>query len=170
MGFLDSLPNALEKYGIKNATVLCSGVLLIDLEALRNNNILEKYNNFINENLGNLNQHDQTVINVVCQGKIGPLPPKYGIWSFEDEKEAIKHNDRQKSWLKYNKEEYLNAYYHPTILHYTWPKPFWDRQKPIFDKEWWNYAKISGFYDDIYNKSPKYIHDGLLNRKNHQDN
>ena len=91
------------------------------------------------------------------------------MWSFEDENEALKHNNRQKPWLQYNKEEYLYAYYHPAILHYTWPKPFWDRQKPIFDKEWWNFAKISGYYDDIYNKSPKYIPDTLLNEKNEEN-
>ena len=170
MGFLDSLPNAIEKFGVNNSTVICSGVLLIDLDALRKNDISEKYNDFIKKNIGNINQHDQTVINVVCQGKIIPLPPKYGMWSFEDENEALKHNNRQKPWLQYNKEEYLYAYYHPAILHYTWPKPFWDRQKPIFDKEWWNFAKISGYYDDIYNKSPKYIPDTLLNEKNEENN
>ena len=31
MGFLDDRVNALEKFGITNETVLCSGVLLIDL-------------------------------------------------------------------------------------------------------------------------------------------
>jgi lipopolysaccharide biosynthesis glycosyltransferase len=169
MGFLDSLPKAMTKFGIKDATVLCTGVLLMDLDALRKNKISEKFNKFIDENIGNITQHDQTVINAVCQGKIAPLPPKYGIWSFEDENEALKHNNRQKPWLKYNKEEFLEAYYHPVILHYSWPKPFWHRQKPIFDKEWWNYAKISGYYDDIYNKSPKYIHESLINEKN-EDN
>ena len=170
LGFLDSLPNAIEKFGVNNATVICTGVLLIDLDALRKNDIYQKYKIFISENMGNLNQHDQTVINVVCQGKISPLPPKYGMWSFEDENEALKHNNRQRPLLKYNKEEFLYAYYHPSILHYTWPKPFWDRQKPIFDKEWWKFAKISGYYDDIYNKSPKYIPDALLNEEKNEDN
>ena len=41
MGFLDNRINALEKFGIANATVLCSGVLLLDLNLLRKNNILE---------------------------------------------------------------------------------------------------------------------------------
>ena len=102
MGFLDSLPDAIERFGIKDATVLCSGVLLLDLDALRKNKMTDKFNKFIKANLGKINQHDQTVINVVCQGNLGTLPPKYGIWSFEDEAYALKHNERQRPWLKYN--------------------------------------------------------------------
>ena len=131
MGFLDSLPNAIERFGVKDATVLCAGVLLLDLDALRKNHMQEKMYQFINDNLGKLNQHD-------------------------------KHNERQRPWLKYNKDEFVHAYYHPAILHYVWPKPFWKRQKPVFNKEWWEYARISGYYNDVYNKSPKWISNRLL--------
>ena len=157
MGFLDSIPEAIERFNIQNATVLCSGVLLMDLEALRKNNMTEKFRKFMIEEKEKINQHDQTVINVVCQGKIAPLPPKYGIWCFEAEKYALKHNERQRPHLRYNKDEFIKAYYHPAILHYVWPKPFWKRKKPVFNTEWWNYAKISGYYNEVYNKSPKYV-------------
>ena len=165
MGFLDSLPDALEKnFKIKNATVLCSGVLLLDLDALRKNKMTEKFNKFMIENREKINQHDQTVINVVCQKNIGTLPPKYGIWSFEAEKYAVKHNERQRPHLRYDMKEFINAYKHPAILHYVWPKPFWKRKKPIFDKEWWNYARISGYYNEVYNKSPKWTARVLLQK------
>ena len=157
MGFLDSIPEAIERFNIKNATVLCAGVLLMDLDALRKNNMGEKFAKFMKEEKEKINQHDQTIVNVVCQGHIAPLPPKYGIWCFEAEKYALKHNERQRPHLRYNKDEFLKAYYHPAILHYVWPKPFWKRKKPIFNNEWWNYAKISGYYNEVYNKSPKYV-------------
>ena len=38
LGFLDSGVNHMEEFGLKNSTVLCSGVLLIDLDSLRKNN------------------------------------------------------------------------------------------------------------------------------------
>ena len=157
MGFLDSIPEAIERFNISNATVLCSGVLLMDLDPLRKNNMTEKFTKFMIEQKEKINQHDQTIINVVCQGKTSTLPPKYGIWSFEAEKYALKHNDRQRPHLRYNRDEFVRAYYHPAILHYVWPKPFWKRKKPIFDKEWWNYAKISGYYNEVYNESPKWV-------------
>ena len=154
MGFLDSLPKAIGKFGIKDATVLCSGVLLLDLEALRKNNMSKKFDKFISENKGKINQHDQTVINVVCQGHTARLPPKYGMWDFDAEMHALMHNNRQRWRLKYNKKEFIYAYYHPAILHYVWPKPFWKRMKRTnFSNKWWDYAKKTDYYDVIYNKS-----------------
>ena len=170
MGFLDSIPTAIERFGMKEATVLCSGVLLLDLDALRKNNMTEKFNKFISENLGKINQHDQTVINVVCQGKTAPLPPKYGIWSFEAERYALQHNSRQWPWLRYDENEFKQAYKHPAILHYVWPKPFWRRQRPIFNNEWWDYAKKSGYYNEVFNKSPKWTSNRLLAEKIYEKN
>ena len=157
MGFLDSLPDAIDKFGIVNATVLCAGVLLIDLDALRENNLMEKFKKFMIEKKDEINQHDQTIINVVCQGKIAPLPPKYGVWCFEHKKYAKKYNDRQRPHLRYDENELLDAYFHPAILHYVWPKPYWKRKKPVFNNEWWNYARISGYYQDVFTKCPKYV-------------
>jgi lipopolysaccharide biosynthesis glycosyltransferase len=84
LGFQDSSkPNILEYYNIKNATVLCAGVLLMDLAAFRKNNITGKFNEFLNKYKGKIYQHDQTTINVVCQGKLSTLPYKYGMWNYK---------------------------------------------------------------------------------------
>ena len=157
MGFLDSVSEAIDKFGIINSTVLCAGVLLMDLDALRQNNMTQKFEKFLIEQKENINQHDQTIINVVCQGKIAPLPPKYGMWCFEAKIHALKHNNRQRKHLQYNENEFIYAYYHPAILHYVWPKPYWRRKKPVFNKEWWNYAKKTGYLNGIYYKSPKFV-------------
>lgn len=153
MGFLDSVPSAIESYGIKNATVLCSGVLLMNLELLRYYNYSDKIDKFMKKNKGNLKQHDQTIINVVMQKQIAPLPPKYGMWAWMDKPSAKRFLDKQRAWLKYNEDEFFYAVEHPAILHYIWPKPFW-RKKTAFEKEWWDYARKTGFYDEIYKKSP----------------
>ena len=151
LGFLDSFPYSLRKFKIKNAVVLCAGVLLMDLNALRINNISEKYNEFIEKNLGNIYQHDQTIINVVGQGKIGTLPPKYGIWNFRNSKQFKYHNNDQLPWLRYNKKECLISYYYPAILHYVCGKPYLNHDNKFYFNEWWEYAKITGYYDKIYN-------------------
>ena len=154
LGFLDSVPNAIKDFGIKDAIVLCSGVLLIDLDALRKNNITEKFNKFMKEQRDKIVQHDQTIINVVLQNHIGKTPPKYGVWAFENKAGAISHNNRQRPWLKYDMNELLNAYRHPAIVHFIWPKPFWRKRRHTFYNEWWAYAKKTGYYNDIYYKSP----------------
>ena len=162
LGFLDSLPDAIKDFGIKDAIVLCSGVLLIDLDALRKNNITEKFNKFMKEKKDKIVQHDQTIINVVLQNYIGKTPPKYGIWAFENSRSAISYNRRQRLWLKYDINELLNAYHHPAILHFIWPKPFWRKREPVFNDKWWEYAKKTGYYNDIYYNSPSPKYDDFI--------
>ena len=157
MGFWDSIPEAIDKFGIKNSTVLCSGVLLMDLDALRKNNMTQKFEKFMVEEKDRINQHDQTIINVVCQNNIAPLPPKYGMWCFEAKIHALKHIRRQRPHLQVSEEEFVDAYYHPIIMHFVWPKPYWRRKKPVFNKEWWGFAKKTGYYKEILTKSPKFV-------------
>ena len=150
LGFLDSSTDALKKYNMKNAIVLCAGVLLMDLNALRKNNISEKFNDFLESNLGNIYQHDQTTINVVCQGKISALPPKYGIWNFKKAKDLLDHNDHQLDFIQYDEKELIISYYNPAIMHYVVGKPFRTNNNPFYYDEWWAYANKTGFYEEIY--------------------
>ena len=149
LGFLDSVQSAIEKFGIKNATVLCSGILLIDLESLRKFNYTDKINDFIEKNRDRLNQHDQTIINVVFQDKLAPIPPKYGMWAFADEWSVDEHLGFQHSWNNYNKKEFYEAWRDPSIVHWIWPKPFWSNYYPAFNEEWWNNAIKTGYIDQI---------------------
>jgi lipopolysaccharide biosynthesis glycosyltransferase len=122
----------------------------MDLNALRKNRISEKFNEFLEANLGNIYQHDQTTINVVCQGKTSTLPPKYGMWNFLCAKDLIDYNNDQLSWLKYEEKEVIFAYYYPAILHYVRGKPFKSAENLFFYDEWWEYANKTGYYDEIY--------------------
>ena len=67
LGFLDNLFWALEMYKIRDAIVLNTGVLLIDLKALRDFNATEKFREFMNKYNNSVVQEDQTIINVVLQ-------------------------------------------------------------------------------------------------------
>ena len=154
MGFLDNAPNALKSFGINNATVLCSGVLLIDLDGLRKYDYSKKIKDFISKNKKRLKQHDQTIINVVMQDRISPLPPKYGIWAGLNKSNAKKYLNLQLKKLKYNEEEFFKALEHPAIVHYTLDKPFW-RKYSHFYNDWWDIARKTGYYNEIYIKSPK---------------
>ena len=81
----------------------------MDLSAMRKNNISEKFNKFMKENLGKLEQRDQTTINVVCQGKTAAIPPKYGIWNSRRFRDAKNHNYDYLPSIRYNKKELLLA-------------------------------------------------------------
>ena len=149
LGFLDNLFWALEIYKIKNAIVLNSGVLLIDLKALRNFNATCKFKQFMMKYKNVVDQEDQTIINVVLQKYIYKLPPKYGMWGFENINLALEHNRVQRPHLKYKMKRYKNAFEHPAIIHFTGSKPFRDKNSPYYSL-WWNYAKKTGYYSYIH--------------------
>ena len=152
LGFLDSLFWVLESYSIKEAIVLNSGVLLMNLKALRENNITDKFTSFMKSLNNSVIQEDQTIINYVLQNNISTLPPKYGMWAFVNSFEAYKHNNVQRKKFKYNVNEFMNAYKHPAILHYTGAKPFKSKET-IYYSLWWDYAKKTKYYEDIYKYS-----------------
>ena len=152
LGFIDNIYYALESFGIRNAIVINSGVLLMDLNALRKYNTTDKFNDFIKLLNNSIDQGDQTLINVVLQKHISTLPPKYGMWGFENEYFAKEHNKIQKPWLRYRYKEFIEAFNHPAILHYTGAKPFRDK-KAVYYSLWWEYAKKTGFFNEIYNYS-----------------
>ena len=163
LGFLDSIPTAIKSFGYINATVICSGVLLMDLDGLRKYEYSKKIEDFISKNKNRLIQHDQTIINVVMQDRIAPIPPKFGMWeAWKNEKEVKKYLDSYKNRLKYDEGELFYAIEHPAIIHFTRLKPFW-KNKTFFYDEWWDYAKLTGFYNEIYSNSPNpYIKNNQL--------
>lgn len=101
-----------------------SGVLLINLKQIRNDNITSQFIEASREKL-----HDQDVINKVCYGKIKVLPPKYNV--------MIKHlfiNNTRLNDL-YSKEEIEEAKKNPCIIHYC------DIKRP-----WEGFYKYSGYW------------------------
>ena len=165
MGFLDGFPESIKSFGFDKPTVVCAGVLLMDLDGLRKYGYTKKINDFIDRNKNKLAQQDQTIVNVLFQDKLGVLPPRYGIWSFSKKEDVIGHNSKQWPHLKYDEKELLEAYAHPGIVHFVWPKPFWRKQTGYY-KEWWDLARLTGFYDEIYNKCPRPFLRFLLNSYN----
>ena len=154
MGFLDSLPDSIKSFGFENATVICSGVLLIDLDGLRKNDYSKKIEDFISQYKENLTQHDQTIINVVMQERIAPIPPKFGVWeAWKNKKETKKYLAKYKYRIKYKEKELYHAIRHPAIVHFTRLKPFWKKHTAFYN-DWWRYARLTGHYDIIYSKSP----------------
>ena len=158
LGFQDSSkPNILEKFNIKNATVLCAGVLLMDLAAFRKNNITGKFYEFLNKYKGKIYQNDQTTINVVCQGKLSTLPLKYGMWNYKFFRDFVVNCHYQFPFVTYNTKEMILAYEQPALLHYVRAKPFLKRvNNKYYYYEWWEYAKKTDYYKEVC-KSAKYM-------------
>lgn len=72
----------LEDYGVKLNNFINTGVLLVNLENLRKDNVFPKIKEFLNKYNNKLLFPDQDTINGVCHEKNGYFPPKYVVWGF----------------------------------------------------------------------------------------
>lgn len=155
MGFIDDGYNYTNFFGIKTSKYITAGVLLINLESMKKENITFKFFQFIQKNQKFLIQEDQTVINIVLHERIGILPPKYGLWSFSNISDLLFHNHFQnyfKDLKCYNDEELINAWKYPGIIHYVVNKPYlFDNYQlnTTYINYWLYYAKKTGEFDNI---------------------
>jgi len=106
-GYLDILQDS---FNLENHIYICSGVVLINLDELRKDDMLNKTYKFMEENRERLlkeKYHDQPIINALCFRKIGILPAEFGIFAYPNlemlkEDITLYYNNKQ-----YSKEEEL---------------------------------------------------------------
>ena len=155
LGFVDNSYKKAEEFGIKTYKYIVAGVLLINLKKIRKENFTSKFFEFMDKNQDKLTQEDQTVINIVLHGRIGFLPPKFGIWNFVNKEAVLRHNNYGNDNLgikAYDEKEILKAWNIPSIIHYVRAKPWKVRTKHThvqFHEDWWRYAQMTGEYKNI---------------------
>lgn len=149
-GLLDQEVHATEPLGIENDHCICSGVMVVNLAELRKDDVVTKFQDFIEKNNEKLVQHDQTTINCVCVDKIGKLDPKYCIFNYYyDTNSLLAYYNTLIAKDKYTVDELLAARDNPVLVHCV-IKPW--KQKDKYFEEWWAYAKMTDCYDEIYQK------------------
>lgn len=137
--------NRLIEFGIKDDQYICAGVMVMNLDLIRRENLEQKMFDILSgEHKDLLIFNDQDVINISCYGKILDLHPKFGILSgmFPD------------GWAKdcTIEESQLNeAMENPHIIHYALTKPWLENQEP-YKELWWEYAAKTEFYKEICQK------------------
>ena len=125
-----------------------SGIILINLKAMRNDSIEDNLRTFISSHF--LNNHDQTAINLVCYNNIQILPYKFGIFAYSSFENFVIVNNEQKEKNRFNITDLYKVFNSPALLHYAeYTKP-WDKdcenQRRVY---WWYYAKKSIVYQEI---------------------
>ena len=155
MGFLDNAQRFAKMFGIYTYKYITAGVILLDLEKIRKENITNQFFSFIKKNQKLLRQEDQTVINIVLHKRVGILPAKYGLWTFYNKTQFFFHNHYQNYTniiQCYNDSEMNSAWYNPKILHYVMNKPYINNtyiSNSTFINYWLYYASISTEYYNI---------------------
>lgn len=133
-----------------------SGVLVMNLKKMRQDNIEKKFDDFmpvINNAGARQVHHDQDIINAVCFGKILILPFKFNTMvAFRklDYNEYMS-NTRNNAILKkcYTLSEWLEAGNSPVLIHFVAEKPWKKQLKLKFSSKWLHYAKLTNYFDEI---------------------
>ena len=129
-----------------------AGITLMNLKAMRQNNIEQKLKDFIAKHNSKLSYLDQTTVNIVCINNIGILPIKFAVFNFRYFQNMTKYNNRQNSNYRFREEELKEAFEHPYMIHFAGNKP-WDRKVDYGKKEyWWYYVKKSDYFEEIRQK------------------
>ena len=116
-----------------------AGVLLMNLEEIRRDNVTQK---FVELSKKNYESQDQDVINFACYGKIKLLPLKYNVMS-----ERIRVYGSVLNVL-FSEEEIKEAKNNPGIIHYLDKVKPWDACEIFMAGFWWEYAVETGLFRD----------------------
>ena len=158
------MSNGVDYLGLKSEKYINNGVVLINLEKIRNDNKVYDLLNFTSSGV-KLQNVDQSVANYIFYPHIGILPSKYGIFNFYDFSDTKKYLNALRTQI--NKTELEEAIKDPVIIHHVlcWPK-IWNLQSKFvatftncierkdcrckkFQDLWLSYANKTDYYSEI---------------------
>ncbi len=145
-----------------------AGVLLMNLQLMRKDNLSIKFEQLIAKNFKN---QDQDILNAACYGKIKILEPKFNLmtkYKVLDENSYDKVEGLQQC---YTRTEWNDACKNPIIIHYADKQKPWNDIASDYAPLWWRAAMKMGIIDQILDKNLDTLHDNskhkiqLLNQK-----
>lgn len=103
----------------KNAPYFNAGVILFDINELREIDVNKKIEEYMKKYMELINYADQDIFNGIFDGKIGELSPKFDFMTINavhtyEEVQTLRHPTNF-----YSKEEFDIAKKNPVIIHYT---------------------------------------------------
>ncbi len=111
-----------------------AGVLLMNLQKIRNDNLVKK---FLDLSKQNFSSQDQDVINVACFGKIKNIDLKFNAMP------KIIFDSNLSSF--FTMKQIVSAKNSPIIIHYADRRKPWNSINAKLGKIWWKYAKESPY-------------------------
>ena len=118
----------------------------MNLDLMRKQNIVDQ---FMHHASKQYLYQDQDILNLVCQGKIMKLPPKFNYTQTMYYNMAYK-----KKYYPFSEKEIFEAISNPLIIHYTGTKPW--KQRIERGDEWWYEYRHSNIFDFYFYKNKQY--------------
>lgn len=122
-----------------------SGVLMMDLEKFRHNNVEEKCIALTNNGYSS---EDQDIINVVCYGQIKCIHLKYNLMNKYFSKNKTEYVPNEIISKVFSQQEIAEALSSPVIIHFASKIKPWNDPHTSFAEYWWKYVEYSPFYGD----------------------
>ena len=114
-----------------------SGFLVMNLKQMREENIVEQFNEHAKIKY---DQNDQDVLNVVCSGRVQILPVLYNFQM---------NHFASFMWGRTSTDIFFGELFKYATLHYTGKFKPWNSLECVASDTWWHYYKMSPFYDDM---------------------
>lgn len=130
--------------GMKGMPYYNAGVLLIDLNNWRSQNLGKKIISFYKEHEGKLFSNDQDAINGTCKGQILTLSPKYNYYNIFDQY-SYRFLSKLCDYPYIDKDVFEEARKHPVIIHYLGEERPWRKG---------NHHRFKDDYDNYLNMTP----------------
>ncbi len=151
-----------EKLKKTSSSYFNAGVLLLNIDKIRKDNIVEKLWEFAQKE-SPLEYQDQDVLNAVLENNVKFLD---GSWNVLKDLEIHARKVKDKSKAKYLMQLYKN----PGIFHYVGDNKPWDIHRVYnfsFVVEWWDYYKLTPFYDKFDASICRYIEEQITASTKH---
>lgn len=119
-----------KRIGLKNvSTYINAGVLLLNLELLRKDKMVERWNELVPKSFP---AQDQDILNLTCFGRIRIIKLKYNAMT---KCRAIINGGKTRV---YKSDEVREAIFAPVIVHYADIAKPWSETKSFCASLWWN--------------------------------
>lgn len=152
-----------EEKGIVMDGYVNAGVLLINLEKMRRDNLEEKFSGLLERNFSS---QDQDIINVACFGKIRHLQFKYNIMTKYNLLHDGEYDMNPGIQECFSREEWDYGIRHPVIIHYADRIKPWETLSVYYSKEWWRYAFRAGFREELVMAYIENVCDSAIEMRN----
>ena len=132
------------KYLTEEYRYINSGVLLINLDKIRKNDIIKDYKTFINNN-SVLDQHDQTIINSVNKNQIKYFPLEYNVNNsicFSPMSIHLMYELMKKQHFEVSASDVFESFYRPKIIHFIKKPIFYDETITTYEELLYIYLEV----------------------------
>lgn len=126
---------------LDKSKIICSGFLLMNSGKIADDGLIEKFKERASRQY---KFQDQDILNIVCAGRIGQLPPAMSVLTYIAYMANHKRSELRQLWSDAEIEEALRN----GNIHYNGRKP-WQGYCPNLDI-WWEYYRKSPIFDEKF--------------------